>query len=133
VVDTDVVSYLFKRDSRAARYRVLLRGRQPVIALMTYAEFNLWADERSWGPLTRLRLAELVESYVIHYPDRTVADHWSRIMAQGRRTGRPVGPSDAWVAATALALRAPLATHNAADFAGIPGLQVLTSPDPPAQ
>ena len=35
VVDTDVVSYLFKNDSRAQRFLPLLRDRAVIISFMT--------------------------------------------------------------------------------------------------
>jgi predicted nucleic acid-binding protein len=38
-------------------------------------------------------------------------------------------PKDAWIAATALYLNAPLVTHNAAHFRDVPGLHVITEPD----
>jgi predicted nucleic acid-binding protein len=42
------------------------------------------------------------------------------------RKPRPIGVADAWIAATALAHGIELVTHNPADFAGIPGLTVVT-------
>ena len=36
----------------------------------------------------------------------------------------------AWVAATAIYLDLPLVTHNARHYAGVPGLEVITEPDP---
>lgn len=43
VVDTDVVSYLFKSDTRAQLYRPLLMGKLPLISFMTLAELDRWA------------------------------------------------------------------------------------------
>ena len=42
---------------------------------------------------------------------------------------RKVRSGDAWIAATALRLGCPLATHNGADFRGIPELQLIWLPD----
>ena len=44
------------------------------------------------------------------------------------KKGRPITFADAWIAAAALQLNVPLATHNARDYAGIPNLVVLTAP-----
>ncbi len=41
VVDTDVVSYLFKGDTRAVGYEPLLAGRLRVVSFMTQAELYL--------------------------------------------------------------------------------------------
>jgi hypothetical protein len=40
VVDTDVVSLTFKRDTRASLYRPHLDGRQLTISFMTVAELR---------------------------------------------------------------------------------------------
>ena len=42
VVDTDVISMLFKRDPRCAPYVELLRGLPLVASFMTYAELYQW-------------------------------------------------------------------------------------------
>lgn len=48
--------------------------------------------------------------------------------------GRPISHHDARTAATALAHAVPLVTHNDRDFAGIPGLQLMTeNKEGPAQ
>lgn len=51
VVDTDVVSYLFKGDSRAEAYRPHLTGNLLVVSFMTVAELDRWALERDWARL----------------------------------------------------------------------------------
>jgi tRNA(fMet)-specific endonuclease VapC len=56
VLDTDVVSFLFKRDSRADLYRPHLVGKQLVISFMTLAEIDRWALERNWGEARRARM-----------------------------------------------------------------------------
>jgi predicted nucleic acid-binding protein len=43
VLDTDVVSFLFKSDNRAQLYLPHLRDRQWLISFMTEAELEQWA------------------------------------------------------------------------------------------
>ena len=43
VVDTDVISFIFRADTRAAFYRDDLSGRQPGISFQTLAELRRWA------------------------------------------------------------------------------------------
>ena len=43
-----------------------------------------------------------------------------------RRSGKPIAVADAWIAATALSYGVPLVTHNVGDFAGLPGLTVIS-------
>jgi tRNA(fMet)-specific endonuclease VapC len=126
VVDTDVVSYLFKGDTRAGPYHTHLAGRQPVLSFMTVAELSFWAEERNWGHQTRDRLERFLAGFTVQYPDRALCGLWGVVMAAARRAGRPIGPADAWIAATALHYRVPLVTHNPSDYAGVPGLILLS-------
>jgi len=44
VIDTDVLSYLFKQDSRGESYQAHLEGKFGVISFMTLAELGVWAN-----------------------------------------------------------------------------------------
>ena len=72
VVDTDVVSFRFKKDTRARHYRRHLVGHVPVIAFMTLAQLHAWALERRWGPGRRAELARHLEQYEVYYADEAV-------------------------------------------------------------
>jgi len=48
--------------------------------------------------------------------DTETADTWGRVMACGRAGGRPVGPMDAFIAATAERHHLSLVTRNVSDF-----------------
>jgi len=64
VVDTCVVSFLFKRDSRAQLYRPHLTGNTLVISFVTLAELYRWPLERSWSLDRRDTLEEHLSDYV---------------------------------------------------------------------
>jgi hypothetical protein len=49
MVDTNVMSFLFERDTRAEWYRPRLTGKLLVLSFMTVAELDRWALERNWG------------------------------------------------------------------------------------
>lgn len=49
VIDTDIISYLFRRDTRAEIYRPYLAGADVAVSFMTVAELNRWALQRGWG------------------------------------------------------------------------------------
>src|ERR1035438_5607492 len=49
VVDTDVVSFLFKNDSRAQLCLPLLKNRTLLVSFMTEAELEQWILLAKWG------------------------------------------------------------------------------------
>ncbi len=126
VVDTDVVSFIFKGDTRGELYRPHVDGRIAVIAAQTRAELELWTLERNWGPGRKDRLRQELRNYVLAPFTEAVCLRWAQVMDNARRAGRPVSTTDAWVAATALAYAVPLVTHNGGDFANVPGLTVIS-------
>src|SRR5260370_40294211 len=65
IVDSDVVSTLFKGDTRALAYRVHVTGRLLGISFMTLAELERGSLERGWGPNRKLELAEHVSHYAV--------------------------------------------------------------------
>jgi predicted nucleic acid-binding protein len=130
VVDTDVVSFQFKGDSRASLFDPHLAGRIPVISFMTLAELDLWALEHRWGPARKGRMARFLVRYLVHPYDRAMCLKWAEVTNAARRKGRPIQPADAWFAATALLAGVPLVTNNAADYAGVDRLTVLSAATP---
>jgi tRNA(fMet)-specific endonuclease VapC len=95
VVDTDVVSYLFKRDSRADAYRLHLTGRLLVVSFMTVAELDRWALECDWGETRRIRMERYLRNFVVHPFDRALCLRWAEATDGARRKGRPIGVADA--------------------------------------
>lgn len=133
VVDTDVVSFIFKGDTRGDLYRPHLHGQIAVIAAQTRAELELWTLGRNWGARRKEQLREELRKYVLVPFSEAVCLHWAQVVDGARRRGRPIGTSDAWIAATALTYSAPLVTHNKEDFAGVPGLILISETNPGTQ
>lgn len=65
-MDTDVVSFLFKNDSRAELYRPHLSGRLLAISFMTVAELYRWALQHNWGENRRARMDEHLHNFLVH-------------------------------------------------------------------
>jgi tRNA(fMet)-specific endonuclease VapC len=126
VLDTDVWSFLFKRDSRAERYRVHLEGNVLCVSFQTVAELYQWAEMANWGEKRRAKLQEWLRRFEVLRCDDTTAQIWARIRAERDRQGHPIAAQDAWVAACALRHGYPLVTHNAADYEGIMGLIMIS-------
>jgi len=126
VLDTDVVSFLFKQDTRAALYRPYLIDKILVISFMTLAELDRWALERNWGEKRLHKMEEHLRNFVVHPSDRGLCLKWAEVSHTARRNGRPIQSADAWIAATAMLHNIPLITHNKNDFAGVAGLTIIS-------
>jgi tRNA(fMet)-specific endonuclease VapC len=126
IIDTDVVSFLFKGDTRAQAYRQHLQGKTLALSFMTVAELYQWAYSRNWGEQRLARLEERLRSYVVVPYDDALCKQWAMICVGRQHLGRPISVQDAWVAATALRHGCPLVTHNRDDFADIAGLTVIS-------
>ncbi len=130
LVDTNIVSYLVKGDSRAARYAGDLQGRRLCISFITVGELRFWAKFRNWGSARIERLEQTIRSYVVIPYDDLIATEWAEIAAAAKRAGHDrVDRSDWWIAACAIRHGIPLVTHNGRDFADIPRLSMICRPD----
>lgn len=65
VVDTDVVSYIVKGDTRGALYQSHLANRIASISFMTHAELELWTLSAGWGMRRKQELAQYLRRYII--------------------------------------------------------------------
>ncbi len=125
-VDTNIISYIFRKDTRASLYEQHLVGRLKVIAAQTFAELELLPLQNSWSEKKHRKLRELLNDYLIIEADKKIGLKWAQIQFEARKNGTPVSVSDAWIAATALAYSIPLVTHNYKDFKNISDLQIIT-------
>ena len=126
VVDTDVASYIFNWHTLAQRYVNALRGYDLVLSFMSVAELRMGAMSAGWGGQRRLLLERFVHGFELFYPDDNLCTVWARVRADARAAGRAISPQDAWIAATALALDAPLATNKRRDFENVRNLQLFS-------
>ena len=126
VVDTDVFSFLLRGDTRAETYRAYLAHRQVALSFMTVAEVRRWALVRHWGETRRADLELDLSRYTIYFADNSLCTAWAAVVAEREGRGRPIMPSDAWIAATAWQAQIPLITHNRRHFEDIPGLTVVS-------
>lgn len=130
VCDTDVASFLFNLDPvRLPRYSPHIRGRNVVLPFAAVGELVYGANLRRWGATRRLQLERFIRKHLIEYPTYPVCEIWAELRVTARRLGVEIDRQDAWMAATALYLDAPLVTHNARHYSGVPGLILITKPD----
>ena len=127
LLDTNVVSFLLKKDSRASAYAPHLENHRLALSFMTVAELFQWAAERRWGAERTSQLEASLRGFVVLPFDIVLCKLWAEVRARCRAQGRPISPQDAWIAATALEYRIPLVTHNPSDFAAIGELELITT------
>ena len=127
IVDTDVVSMLFKGDTRAIAYRAHITGKLLGISFMTLAELQRWALERAWGTLRKLELAQHLTHYTVLPVSRELCIKWAEVSFGAKRKGRPIQTADAWIAASALYYQVPLITNNRSDYSVVKGLVLLSA------
>jgi tRNA(fMet)-specific endonuclease VapC len=65
VVDTDVVSFIFKNHPIAALYEAEIAGCTLLISFMTLAELDRWAIQSKWGPARREWLRLHLERFAV--------------------------------------------------------------------
>jgi tRNA(fMet)-specific endonuclease VapC len=126
VVDTDVLSFMFKADTRAVAYRARLNGSAGVISFMTLSELDRWSLARNWGLPRRERLKQMLRRFVVCYANRDLCRLWAEISEHASGRGCSIACADAWIAAVALLLDSPLLTHNPRDYRGVEGLRIIT-------
>ena len=127
VVDTNVISYVFGGDYRAHFYLEQIRGRRVLISFQTLEELWYGAYSGRWGDRRKNDLARHLEQYEVIWPNPEIVELCARLRSERRATGQDLQKADDWIAATAISLDCPLASHDR-DFSGIPDLQLIQAP-----
>jgi len=127
VVDTDVISFLFKNHPLAPAYQAILASRRLAISLTTLAEIEYGMEAKNWGAARRDLMRRYLARFTFLLPDAETARTWARIKNGCDKKGRPITFADGWIAAAALQLNVPLITHNASDYRAVENLTILTA------
>ena len=125
VVDTDVVSLVFKGDGRSEAYLSALAAPGLLVSFMTEAELERWILQARWGPERIIRFRTYMKHFVSVPSSRDLIVKWAEVVVMARSVGRRIEVADAWIAATALLYDAPLVTNNPGDYAGVAGIKFL--------
>jgi predicted nucleic acid-binding protein len=126
VVDTDVVSLIFKGDSRAEGYLHFLQPSYAFVSFMTEAELERWILQAKWGPDRISRFRSYMKRFTSIPSSRDLVLCWAQVMIEAQKRGRRIETADAWIAATALLYGADLLTNNPSDYSGVPGIRILS-------
>lgn len=85
------------------------------------------ALDANWGsPKCDILEAYLADFSVLH-SDSPLCSTWATVRNESMRKGRQMSSADAWIAATALILSAPLVTNNPKDYRHLDKLQILSA------
>jgi len=127
VVDTDVASYVFKWHPKfAPPYVEIIRGSELVLSFMTLAEMRQGALDANWGPRKRDLLKTYLADFSVLHSNGLLCSAWAEVRNESGRKGRPISSPDAWIAATALVLAAPLVTNNPKDYRHLDRLRLIS-------
>jgi predicted nucleic acid-binding protein len=84
---------------------------------MTVAEIEHGMATAKWGDQKRNRMRSHLAAFLVYESCPELCRSWGEVMAESAATGRRMSHEDAWIAATAVLLSAPLATNNRKHFA----------------
>lgn len=126
VVDTDVVSFIFKEDTRAELYRPHLTQVPKFISFMTFAELRRWRLQNNWGNRKNAKFEEFLSDFGVVHSDEELCEIWAEIRYDALKYGNPIDTADAWVASVALYFDIPLVTHNHRHFQNVKNLTIIS-------
>src|SRR3989442_4398824 len=90
VVDTDVVSFLFKNHSLAAAYQAILAGRPLAVSLITLAEIEYGMEAKNWGASRPDLMRRFLARFTPLFPDSETARVWVGIKTGFHENARPI-------------------------------------------
>lgn len=127
LVDTDVLSFLLKEDTRADFFKPYLLHKSVAISFVTVAELYCWAYTKSWGQSRITEMENRIKNYVVLPYDYSLCQQWARIRAECEANGYPIhDDNDCWIASTALIYDCALATNNKRHFAHVKDLTLIS-------
>jgi tRNA(fMet)-specific endonuclease VapC len=128
LIDTNVLSYMIRDTPLGKRYVQQMIGLQPAISFQSLAEMRFGSKKDNWSTARIQQLEAFLHQFAVLYPTDTTVSLWANIRTEVFGRGHHIDAADAWIAAIALELNAPLLTHNVKDFEHVPGLKVITIP-----
>ena len=97
LLDTNVVSFMFRRDTRAELFLPHLTNKTPCIAAQTVAELHFGAQSGKWGKARYDALMKHIDGFTVLVADKETAELWAELTLQAQALGRPMAASDVWV------------------------------------
>ena len=132
VVDTMVISWLFddRPNALGEICRELIGSEPVVLAFQSVMELRFGALRAGWGDLRRRRLEGRIAEIAVVQPDNEMITICAELRLRCQQAGHALGDrlhnGDRWIAATAIRLGVPLASHDRL-FNGAPDLRLITA------
>lgn len=126
LVDTNICIAWLKGDEAVKKAWMACDPDELMLSSVVRAEL-LFGARHSKQVTANLRRLEVLFGALRSVPfDDVAAGHYGFVRAQLSSQGRPIGPNDLMIAATALAHDATLVTRNESEFARVVGLRVVS-------
>ena len=96
VVDTDVVSFLFKNHPVGLLYDPELSGRVTLISFMTVTELERWAVQYGWSETRQRWLHIYLHRFTVVPSSPDLCRGWAEVTVSAQGAGRRIECADAW-------------------------------------
>jgi predicted nucleic acid-binding protein len=105
----------------------IIRGAELIVSFMTVAEMRQGALDANWGQRKRDLLEAYLADFSVLNSDNLLCSAWAQVRNESVRKGRQISAADAWIAASAVVLSAPLVTNNPKDYRHLGGIQLVSA------
>jgi tRNA(fMet)-specific endonuclease VapC len=124
LIDTNVCIAFLNRSVHAVCLRMAREDPADIaVSAVTIAELTYGAHRGRRSAATLRALDEFTDALTVLPLDAAAARHAGRVRADLEARGRPIGPNDLLIAATALSHDLTLVTHNSREFGRVSGLR----------
>ena len=130
MLDTNTCIYLMTGNQAVWQQNILARleslgaSEEVCLSSIVVSELNYGVQKSRWRKATGSLLQEFLMDFQISAYDEAAAQRYGPIRTALEKKGHPIGPLDTLIAAHAVSLDMVLVTHNAREFARVPGLRV---------
>lgn len=126
MLDTNITSDLIRNPRGKVAARLAAHGDEGVcLSIITAAELRYGAAKRGSARLLSRVEIVLAAVDVLPFDAPAPADaEYGGLRAELEAAGTPIGPTDLFIAAHALALQVMLVTHNTSEFGRVRGLEL---------
>lgn len=128
LVDTDVLSFLLKEDTRGDFFKPYLLHKSVAVSFITVAELYYWAYVKKWGQARIASMETRLKNYVVLPYDYSLCQQWAKVRAECEADGHPISDhdNDCWIASTAVTYDCALATNNVKHFKYVRNLELIS-------